>query len=113
MKTIESWIDKYVRLKEEYIVKELNEYDGTYDEYTTISGYFEGMERDIFKVRADCYGVDLFAIRQSVEISELPSPEHQIIIQSINKNHNNYPFLWCAKYFEIVEREVTEIWVAK
>ena len=86
MKTIESWIDKYVRLKEEYIVKELNEYDGTYDEYTTISGYFEGMERDIFKVRADCYGVDLFAIRQSVEISELPSPEHQIIIQSINKN---------------------------
>lgn len=106
MKTIESWIGKHVRIKDKYITDEWVNVPG-------LSAYFCGIERETFKVRADCYGVDLFVIRQSVEINELPSPEHQIIIQSINKNHNNYPHLWCAKYFEIVERQVTEIWVAK
>lgn len=110
---IESWVDKYVRIKDEHIIKEFDKCSRTWSEYTTLSGYFEGMERDIFKVKMDCYGVDLFTIREAVGISELPSPEHQIIIQSISKSHNNYPYLWSSRYFEIVERQVTETWVAK
>jgi hypothetical protein len=93
MKTIESWIGKHVRIKDEYITDECVNVAG-------LSAYFSGYERKTFKVQMDCYGVDLFPFRrESVEISAMPSPSHQIIIE---ETIGNYPFLWDAKYFELI-----------
>jgi hypothetical protein len=118
MKTIKSWIGEHVRIKEEYITRTLNEYDGTWSEWVNLpcggGGYFDCIENKIFKVQMDCYGVDLFPfIKEALEINKLLTPQHQIIVKSIDKSHDDYPYLWPAEYFEIVERKVTEIWVAK
>lgn len=97
MNKIKSWIGKNVRIKEEYIT------DGWVN-VPGLSAYFCGIERETFKVRMDCYGVDLFGFRgDGVDISEMPKPSHQIIITTCStQSPSSYPFLWDAKYFEIV-----------
>lgn len=119
METIKSWIGEKVRVKEEYIIKveEVDEEKSTYDDdgniieevyydYITIStnsglgGVLSGMERDIFEVLIDIYGVDLYKVRSEVGIDTLPEPTHQIIIKD-----GGYPFLWEAKYFEVIKPE--------
>ena len=95
MNKIESWIGKHVRIKDEYISDECVNVPG-------LSSYFRGAERKAFKVQMDCYGVDLFPFRrEAVEVSTMPSPSHQIIIED---TRGNYPYLWDSKYFEIVEQ---------
>ena len=102
MKTIESWIGKYVRIKNEYITKEILE-DGTENYYISVDvpglcGFFAGIERNIFKVQMDCYGVDLFPfMNEETEIDSLPNPTHKIITDA-----SDYPILWDSKYFKLV-----------
>lgn len=130
-KTIQSWIHRNVRIKEEYIVKvkEIDEYESTYDddgniveevydEYEYIDtqngmrGVFEGYERAIFKVISDCYGVDLYEFQNKTNIEELPEPTHQIMVvrkvkssRPIVEEYDHYNFLWDSKYFEVVTTE--------
>lgn len=97
MNKIKSWIGKNVRIKDEYITDEWVNVPG-------LSAYFSGIERETFKVQMDCYGVDLFGFRgDGVGVSEMPEPSHQIIITACSTPlPSSYPFLWDAKYFEIV-----------
>jgi hypothetical protein len=124
-KTIQSWRHKKVRVKEEYIIKEMfiDEDASTYDDDDNIieEVYYEqeyiksecglgsvlsGKERDVFEVASDCYGVDLYSYHfQKFDIDTLPEPTHQIILRD-----NGYPFMWDSKYFEVVTTE--EIYVA-
>ena len=130
-KTIQSWIQRKVRIKEEYIVKdkEIDEDASTYDdddniieevysEYEYIDtqngmrGVFQGHERDIFIVVSDCYGVDLYKVRDRVDVDKLPEPTHQIMIKRELKTSrlyeakwDYYEFLWDSKYFEVVTTE--------
>lgn len=101
MKTIESWIGKNVRIKDKYITDEWVNVPG-------LSAYFCGVERETFKVQMDCYGVDLFGFMDRVDgvgVNEMPKPSHQIIITACSTPlPSSYPFLWDAKYFEIVEQ---------
>jgi len=118
-KTIQSWRHKNVRVKEEYIIKEsfIDEDASTYDDdYNIIEEvYYEkeyissdcglgsvlcGKERDIFEVQADIYGVDLYRVRDKVDINTLPNPTHQIILRD-----SGYPYIWDSKYFEVVTAE--------
>lgn len=131
METIQSWIHRNVRIKEEYIVKEkeIDEDESTYDddgniveevydEYEYINtpngmrGVFEGHERTIFKVISDCYGVDLYKFQNKTNIEELPEPTHQIMVvrkvessRPIVEEYYQYNFLWDSKYFEVVTTE--------
>jgi hypothetical protein len=121
-KTIQSWISQRVRIKEEYIetARELNEDKSTYDdngniieevydEYEYINvpngmkSCFQDREREIFNVRYDCYGVDLYKVRNRVDVDTLPEPTHQIIVG----NQNDYPYMWDSKYFEVVTYKTT------
>ena len=84
-KTIQSWISQRVRIKKEYIKTELevDEFESTYDdnyniieevmkERTYIEGNngmtscFQGRFDEIFNVRYDCYGVDLYKFREKI-----------------------------------------------
>ena len=121
-KTIQSWINQRVRIKEEYIetARELNEDKSTYDdngniieevydEYEYINApngmksCFQNREREIFNVRYDCYGVDLYKVRDRVDVNKLPEPTHQIIVG----NKNDYPYMWDSKYFEVITYKTT------
>jgi hypothetical protein len=131
-KTIQSWIQRKVRIKKEYIKTELDidEDASTYDddgniveevylEYEYIDtqngmrGVFQGHERDIFIVVSDCYGVDLYKARSGkVDVDKLPEPTHQIMIKRELKTSrlyeakwDYYEFLWDSKYFEVVTTE--------
>ena len=118
---IKSWLGKQVRLKREYIKEEqeIDEYQSDWDEDTDtwvnivykteyvintpngLSGclFYENVLEDVFNVVHDCYGVDLLSYRESfVDISELPEPSHHIILWE-----TDYPYMWDAKYFEIVD----------
>lgn len=118
---IKSWLGKQVRLKREYIKEEqeIDEDQSDWDEDTEtwvnivykteyvidtpngLSGcvFPDNALEAVFNVQYDCYGVDLFRYRESpVDISELPEPSHQIIIKE-----TDYPYMWDAKYFEIVD----------
>jgi hypothetical protein len=121
-KTIQSWISQRVRIKKEYIKTELeiDEFESTYDdnyniieevmkERTYIEGNngmtscFQGRFDEIFNVRYDCYGVDLYKFREKINVDELPKPTHQIIVG----NQNDYPYMWDSKYFEVVTYKTT------
>ena len=117
MKIIQSWRHKKVRVKEEYIIKErfIDEDASTYDDDDNIieEVYYEqeciksecglgsvlsGVERNIFEVASDCYGVDLYNFRfEKYDVDKLPKPTHQIILRD-----NGYPYMWDSKYFEVV-----------
>jgi hypothetical protein len=127
-KTIQSWRGQTVRVKREYIEikQELDEYESTFDDEgnVVIAVYSEpyyyinthnGMNSVLwnedllnatFYVQYDCYGVDLYRVREDINISELPEPTHQIIIRE-----TMYPYLWDAKYFEVITEKVTKEWV--
>jgi hypothetical protein len=126
---IKSWINKKVRIKDEYIKKEkvidgnASTFDYDSDCYTDVvymeteyidapnamNCFFSGMERDIFDVRSSCYGVDLYGKGcLDIEIEKLPKPKHLIVVG--NKNYE-CPYLWDAKYFEVVTEKVTTEWV--
>jgi hypothetical protein len=123
-KTIQSWIYKNVRIREEYITKEkeIDEDASTYDDddniieevyrdvyYLTgmgadinnMSCYFRGRERDVFEVKYSFYGTNLYNFQnEKVGFDMLPEPEHLFIIDS-----PNVPYIWKAKYFEVVKAE--------
>ena len=125
--TIKSWISQNVRIKEEYIKVELelDEDASTYDDDGNVieevfyeetyiigcnngmSGCLAGKERDVFRVKGSMYGVDLYG-QGGEKMSDLPEPSHQIIIDA-----TEYPFIWEAKYFEIVVPVTTTKWVTK
>jgi hypothetical protein len=119
--TIKSWRGQTVRIKREYLKlnePEIDEDASDYDDdgniinevYEKPSYYIDtnnGMNSVLgigdvynatFYVQYDCYGVDLFRVREDINISELPEPTHQIIIREAM-----YPYLWDAKYFEVVK----------
>lgn len=117
MQEIQSWVHKYVRIKDEYIKKviEVDIDESTFDDDDNIieevlvereyidtpnglRSVFEGREREHFLVRSDCYGIDLYTIRHATNIDELPKPTHQIIIGK----PSDYPFMWDSKYFELI-----------
>jgi len=121
-KKIQSWIHQRVRIKKEYIKTELeiDEDASTYDddgniieevmtERTYIDGHngmtscFKGRFDEIFNVRYDCYGVDLYKVRDRIDVDKLPKPTHQIIVG----NQNDYPYMWDAKYFEVITYKTT------
>jgi len=121
-KTIQSWINQRVRIKKEYIKTELiiDEDASTYDDDFNIieevmtertyidsnngmTSCFQGRFDEIFNVRYDCYGVDLYKIRDKVNVDTLPEPTHQIIVG----NKNDYPYMWDSKYFEVVTYKTT------
>ena len=133
-KTIQSWVNQLVRIKEEYISKEIDYDASKYDDNGDIieevyldneyidtqngmQGVFYGHERAIFKVVLDCYGVDLYEIREKINVDELPNPTHQIMVKReiktsrpIVQEWDYYEFLWDSKYFEVVTTE--KIYVA-
>lgn len=121
-KTIQSWICQRVRIKKEYIKTEfeIDEDESTYDDdgniveevlyerkyidnQTGMTSCFQGRFDEIFNVRYDCYGVDLYKIRNRVDVDKLPEPTHQIIVG----NQNDYPYMWDSKYFEVVTYKTT------
>ncbi len=127
--TIKSWIGQTVRIKREYLKlnePEIDEYASDYDDdgniinevYEKPSYYIDthnGMNSVLgivdvynatFYVQYDCYGVDLYRVRENIDISELPEPTHQIIVREAM-----YPYLWDAKYFEVVKVHTTNEWV--
>ena len=128
MKTINSWMYQQVRIKEEYIetARELNEDESTYDddgniidevydEYEYINapnglnGVYGDRAREIFDVKYNCYGVDLYGRGcMNINIDELPEPCHLIVI---GNRQTDYPYMWDAKYFEVVTTETTTIYV--
>jgi hypothetical protein len=113
-----------VRIKEEYIKKgkQINWSLSTYDdddniieevseEYEYIDtpngleSVYEGRAREIFDVKYNCYGVDLYGKGcMNINIDELPEPCHLIVI---GNRQNDYPFMWDAKYFEVVTYKTT------
>ena len=121
-KTVQSWISQRVRIKREYIKTrlEIDENASTYDDdynileevmterkyiesHNGMTSCFQGRFDEIFKVRYDCYGVDLYKVRDRVDVDKLPEPTHQIIVG----NENDYPYMWDAKYFEVVTYKTT------
>lgn len=122
MKTIQSWINQRVRIKKEYIktTLEIDTDESTYDEdynileevmterkyidsHLGMTSCFQGRFDEIFNVRYDCYGVDLYRVRDRVDVDKLPEPTHQIIVG----NENDYPYMWDAKYFEVITYKTT------
>jgi len=121
-KTIQSWINQRVRIKKEYIKTELeiDEDASTYDDdgniieevmvertyidsHNGMTSCFQGRFDEIFNVRYDCYGVDLYKVRDRIDVNKLPEPTHQIIVG----NQNDYPYMWDAKYFEVITYKTT------
>jgi len=121
-KTIQSWISQRVRIKKEYIKTELevdtdlSTYDEDYniieevmterkyiDSHNGMTSCFQGRFDEIFNVRYDCYGVDLYKVRNRVDVDTLPEPTHQIIVG----NQNDYPYMWDSKYFEVITYNTT------
>lgn len=126
-KTIQSWRGQKVRIKREYIEQsepELDEDKSTFDDdgnlviaVVTEPYYYintpNGMNsvllhggknpmNETFYVQYDCYGVDLYTMRNGkVNIDTLPEPSHQIIVEE-----SGYPYMWEAKYFEVVTTKV-------
>ena len=129
MKTINSWMYQKVRIKEEYIKTEIaiDEDASTYDDDDNIieevsyqyeyidtpnglNGVYGGREREIFDVKYNCYGVDLYGKGcMDIDIDKLPEPSHLIVI---GNRQTDYPYMWDAKYFEVVTTETTTIYVA-
>ena len=126
-KTIQSWRGQRVRIKREYIEQsepELDEDESTFDDdgnlvigvyskpYYYINtpngmngvlnyGSINALDRT-FYVQSDCYGVDLYKMsKNKASIDDLPAPSHQIIVEE-----SGYPFMWEAKYFEVVTTKV-------
>jgi hypothetical protein len=127
-KEIKSWRHQHVRIKKEYLKIETVR-NGHYDDddnwvddenaplvdefqivhgcpLTTLEaiGLAKKPETDVFKVWADVYGTDLY--RHTFTPLEVGSvePTHQIILEE-----TRYPYMWDAKYFEVVRQE--HIWV--
>lgn len=124
-KTIQSWRGQKVRIKREYIEQEepeLDEDKSTFDDngnvviavYTEPYSYINApnginsvlgcadVQNKLFYVQYDCYGVDLYAMSDGkVNIDTLPEPSHQIIVAE-----SSYPYMWDAKYFEVVTTTV-------
>jgi hypothetical protein len=117
---IKSWRHRHVRIKEEYILRR-KEFDGYYDdndewvedrslpmiEHVEINCPLSDCinnPSEVFEVASDMYGVDLYRYTNSeFEVGSI-EPTHQIILRN-----NGYPYIWDAKYFELVVRK--EIWV--
>lgn len=116
---IKSWRHRYVRIKEEYILRR-KVFDGYYnddDEWVEDESLpmVETAEvkcppgdcinaDEVVEVASDMYGVDLYKYHfDGVEVGST-EPTHQIILRN-----NRYPFMWDAKYFEVVTKK--QIWV--
>ena len=120
---VKIWRGRRVRIKREYLIeRELIDEDlSTLDEdgniliptyvklWETINmnNGFEGaviipdgedLSTAVFKVRAEIYGIDLYGVKQGTQLSDLPKPSHQIIIEECG----GFPYVWDAKYFEVV-----------
>jgi len=121
---IKSWRGRSVRLKPEYIVKRM-EFDGHYDEeegtWVTdkslpmveefyincpLSNFIHD-PNDVFEVASDMYGIDLYGYTsKSFEVGSI-EPTHQIILR--RSSGVDYPYIWDAKYFDVVRKEL--VWV--
>lgn len=110
---LKSWIDKYVRIKPEFI-KTASDEDDSY-EYVECDNGMNGIiyepSSSIFKVKMDIYGVDLFSHRRNgFEIGSV-EPTHQIIVEIVEGGNTiGYPYLWDSKYFEEVVAEKVTIY---
>lgn len=111
MKTIKSWIGKKVRVKSQYIEYFVNEENGepepTLYTGTALDNLLDDVSGLVMVVKMDCFGVDLWDFRRNeAKIEDLPAPTHMLIIDVDGKGSGylSYPFLWDAKYFEIVEQ---------
>jgi hypothetical protein len=102
---IKSWINKTVRIKREYLRKfkyEGREYWETTINDAPINDFLDNPKTEIFKVMNDVYGAELFTYlhRDAPDTKNL-TLSHQLILSG--GKFSNYPFLWDAKYFAIVE----------
>ena len=117
---IKSWRGRYVRIKEEYI---LRRFDGEYnedDEWVEDSSLpmIEEVSRcplenfihdpnEVFIVASELYGVDLYNYyNREFEVGSV-EPTHQIILRRNGKN--DYPYIWDSKYFDVLVN--TNVWV--
>lgn len=108
---IKSLIGKKVRFKSEYIQYFVNEENGepeaTLCTETELDNFFDNVSGLVMVVKMDCFGVDLWNFRRNeAKIEDLPAPTHMLIIDVDGKGSGylSYPFLWDAKYFEVVEQ---------
>jgi hypothetical protein len=112
---IQSWRNEKVRIKREYITliddPECPPYKPFYkiDTPNGLNGVYgsDGDPRDLtFLVLSDCFGTDLFDYyrKGSVNIDDLPEASHLLIIANETASCRCYPYLWEAKYFEIVTK---------
>lgn len=117
---IKSWRGRHVRIKEEYIVRRFNGYYNDEEEWVEdpslpmieeVSGCpladFIDDPNEVFKVGSELYGVDLHTYRnREFEVGSV-EPTHQIIL--IREGVNEYPYIWDAKYFDLLVRK--QAWV--
>ena len=127
-KEITSWRGRSVRLKPEFF-EEIEEFDGYWDDNDKwivdesmpkvtfveincpLRGFIGDPANEVFTVASDIYGIDLYrSINAPLDVSSV-EPTHQVILKG--KAMDNYPFVWEAKYFEVVkeERVTTSTWV--
>lgn len=112
---IKSWKGSIVRIKSEYlrIESELDEGASDYDDdgnltnsvfkdnitciaHNGLSSVLDDVTAD-FQVVSDVYGVDLFYVREDIELQDLREPQHLIILKE------GHSYVWDAKYFEVVK----------
>ena len=79
--------------------------------FDSINAWIDNPMEQIFRVKGDIYGVDLYSHRctpldTNDEAIEL---KHQVYLIEIDSNDSL--LLWDAKYFEVVTRKVVEHWV--
>lgn len=101
---IKSWIGLKVRIKREFLISYFDDDDverwQTNIKDCPINTFLNNAKDETFYVLQDVYGADLFRYRsREVDTDELKS-SHQLILRG--GQMGNYPFLWDAKYFEII-----------
>lgn len=127
-KQIKSWRGRYVRLKPEFFLAK-EEFQGNWDDdnYLVIdeslpkvkvfeidcpmSAFIDNPIEEVFMVASDIYGIDLYrSINTPIDVSSI-EPTHQLILKGHKMDY--YPFVWEAKYFEVVNEVsvTTSTWV--
>lgn len=101
---LQSWIGKNVRIRKEFLKKYKDDYGRT-EWQTTISDspinqFLNNPKTDVFYVLQDVWGTDLFYYRHKEADVKKLKHSHQLILRG--GQFSSYPYLWDAKYFEIV-----------
>jgi hypothetical protein len=124
---MKSWIGKYVRIKDEYIVKTVEEDvdastyddDGNVIDLVTVEDvYLDCPMKNILEpytvyiVQQDAYGVDLYNY-QNTELDTSPyatKHKHLLIVTTpLASDGLRHSYMWDAKYFEVIEK-IDERW---